>query len=335
VQARRIVFPAPREARADQFDLDGASDPARALLEAEASVVSPGTEGASFRGGHSIGKLVYPVRPGYAWVGRVARAADGDAGPHAGDRVLVMRPHASHATIDPAADIWVPVPEDLAAAEAALARLVAVPATTLRTTQARAGDWVAVVGLGIVGLCAALLFRACGYRVVGLDVVPARCDRASRLGLEHVLTASGDGVAEAIHDLTGGGVHLAIDASGNVRGEVLALRLPRREGEVVILGTPWMGGGDEPIKDLFQLIHTRYLHVRSGWEWSLPMRPSPHARGSIQENFELALRLIADARIPAGQLITDVVPPDDAQRVYDELVDHGDRCLTFAFRWSE
>jgi len=334
VQARRIVFPAPREARVEPFELDEASEPGRALLEAQATVVSPGTEGASFRGGHTIGTPTYPVRPGYAFVGGVVRAAAGDGGPRVGERVLVMRPHASHATIDPAADLWIPVPEGLAAPEAALARLLAVPATTLRTTLARAGDWVAVVGLGVVGLCAALLFRACGYRVVGLDVVAARCDRARHLGVEHALVASGEGVAEAVHDLSGGGVHLAIDASGNVRGEVLALRLPRREGEVVVLGTPWLGGGDEPIADLFQLIHTRYLHVRSGWEWSLPMRPSPYARGSIQENLELALRLIADGRIPAAELLTDVVRPDDAQRVYEELADHGDRCLTFAFRWS-
>jgi threonine dehydrogenase-like Zn-dependent dehydrogenase len=333
MRARRIVFPAPREARVEPFDLDGASDPGRVLLAAEASVVSPGTEGASFRGGHTIGQAAYPVTPGYAWVGRVLRAAGQESGPRAGHRVLVMAPHASHATIDPEANLWVRVPEGLAAPEAALARLVAVPATTLRTTQARAGDWVAVVGLGVIGLCAALLFRSCGYRVVGVDIIPARCDRARRLGLEHVLEASAEGLGEAIQDLTAGGVHLAIDASGNVRGELLAVRSARREAEVVLLGTPWFGGGDEPIADLFQLIHLRFLHVRSGWEWSLPLRPSPHARGSIQENLEFALRLIAEGRIPAAELLTGVVPPEDAQRVYTELAESGADCLTFAFRW--
>ena len=34
------------------------------------------------------------------------------------------------------------------------------------------------------------------------------------------------------------------------------------------------------------------------------------------------------------QVYTSPTGDVDAQRVYEELADHGDRCLTFAFRWS-
>jgi threonine dehydrogenase-like Zn-dependent dehydrogenase len=333
MNGRRIVFPEPRRAQVEPFDLGDAAGGRQVFLEAEASVVSPGTEGAAFLGTQSLVPISYPTYPGYAWVGRVARNDTGDARLRVGDRVLAMKRHASHATLDPATEVWVPVPAGLPAEEAALARLLAVGATTLRTTVARPGDRVAVIGLGVVGLCAALLFQASGYDVVGVDVLSTRADRARDVGLRQALHGADDAIVEAVLSQTSGGCHLVIDATGNVRGELLALRVARDHGEVVLLGSPWAGGGDEPIGDLFQRIHLHYLQVRSGWEWALPRLPSPHVRGSIQENFALALGLIAAGKLPVRPLLTEVVAPEEAQRVYVDLTEHRDRCLTFAFRW--
>lgn len=334
MKARRIIFPAPGEASIEEFDLDAAADRGLALLEAEASVISPGTEGSAFVGRQTLVKMTYPQQPGYAWVGRVIRAADEDGGLRVGDRVLAMKRHSSHATLDPKNEIWVRVPEGLPSEEAALGRLLGVGATTLRTTPARPGDWVAVVGLGVVGLSAGLLFQATGYQVIGLDVLGSRCEQAVQIGLKHAAVASESGVEERLRDTTGGGAHLVIDASGNVHGELLAIRIVRDHGEVVLLGSPWAGGGDVPIGDLFQRIHVHYIQVRSGWEWSLPRLPSPYARGSTRENIALGVQLINEGKIPARKLLTGIAAPEDAQRVYTELTEHRDRSLTFAFRWT-
>jgi threonine dehydrogenase-like Zn-dependent dehydrogenase len=169
---------------------------------------------------------------------------------------------------------------------------------------------------------------------VGLDVLGSRCEQALQVGLKHALVASEPGVEDKLRDLTEGGAHLVIDASGNVQGELLAVRAVRDHGEVVLLGSPWAGGGDVPIGDLFQRIHIHYIHIRSGWEWSVPRLPSPYSRGSTKENLALAVQLIAEGKIPARKLLTGVVAPEDAQRVYTELTEHRDRCLTFAFRWA-
>ena len=100
-----------------------------------------------------------------------------------------------------------------------------------------AGEWVAVHGCGGVGLSAVLIARACGARVVAVDVVPAALALASRFGADAVVDASAlgagpdggpdgvadggpDGVAAAVRRAAaaaGGsdGVHLSLDALGS------------------------------------------------------------------------------------------------------------------------
>jgi hypothetical protein len=57
------------------------------------------------------------------------------------------------------------------------------------------------------------------------------------------------------------------------------------------------------------------------------------AGGSIQENFAHALGFIDAGKLPVRPLLTEVVAPEEAQRVYVDLTEHRDRYLTFAFRW--
>src|SRR6266849_4448856 len=104
MQGQRIVFPAPGEAQVEGFQVDEAS-PGHVLLRAEASVISPGTEGAAFTGRQNMNTMTYPQRPGYAWVGRVIQVGAEAGGAKLGDRVLVMKPHASHATVCPTTEV--------------------------------------------------------------------------------------------------------------------------------------------------------------------------------------------------------------------------------------
>src|SRR5258707_7403155 len=141
MRGRQVIFPAPGEARVDPIEI-GALPDGHVRLETEATVISPGTEGAIFGGRQTMVPVTYPQRPGYAWVGRVVEVDIAAPTLKVGDRILAMKPHASHATLDPAREVWVPVPDGDSSEEAALARLIGVSGTTLRTTAARPGDWV-------------------------------------------------------------------------------------------------------------------------------------------------------------------------------------------------
>jgi S-(hydroxymethyl)glutathione dehydrogenase / alcohol dehydrogenase len=110
------------------------------------------------------------------------------------------------------------------------------------TASIQAGDSVAVLGCGGVGLNAVQGARASGAGVIiGIDPVPGRRALARRVGATHVLGPAGD-LLPAVRALTGGrGADVAIEAAGREETISQALRLTRRGGQVVLVGA----GGNE------------------------------------------------------------------------------------------
>lgn len=99
-------------------------------------------------------------------------------------------------------------------------------------------DVVLVVGLGPVGLAAAMLAKAMGAdKVIGVDTVKERMDIALEKHLvDDALFSDGEAL-EKIQALTGGkGAERAIDCSGNTYGRQLAVRATRKWGRVVFIG---------------------------------------------------------------------------------------------------
>jgi len=99
-------------------------------------------------------------------------------------------------------------------------------------------DAVLVVGLGPVGLAAAMLAKAMGAsKVIGVDTVQERMDIALEKGLcDHVFLSDADAL-QKIQDLTGGyGVERSVDCSGNTYGRQLSIRAARKWGKIVFIG---------------------------------------------------------------------------------------------------
>jgi threonine dehydrogenase-like Zn-dependent dehydrogenase len=99
-------------------------------------------------------------------------------------------------------------------------------------------DAVLVVGLGPVGLAAAMLAKAMGAsKVIGVDTVKERMDIAVEKGLcDHVFVSDADALAN-IQRVTGGmGVERSVDCSGNTHGRQLAIRAARKWGKIVFIG---------------------------------------------------------------------------------------------------
>ncbi|HEY3337881.1 MAG TPA: alcohol dehydrogenase catalytic domain-containing protein [Propionicimonas sp.] len=101
------------------------------------------------------------------------------------------------------------------------------------TAQGRlqAGEWLAVLGCGGVGLSAVMVGVALGARVVAVDPSAAARQRASELGATVVLDDA-DGIAAA----TGGGAHVSIDALGSAATATASILGLRRRGRHVQVG---------------------------------------------------------------------------------------------------
>jgi Zn-dependent alcohol dehydrogenase len=102
----------------------------------------------------------------------------------------------------------------------------------------RAGDSVAVFGLGGVGLAALLGAVAAGAsEIVAVDVVPEKLDLARELGATTTVPA-GEGAVEAVQEATGGGAEKAIETVGDERVLAEAYAATGRGGTTVTVGLP-------------------------------------------------------------------------------------------------
>ncbi len=128
-------------------------------------------------------------------------------------------------------------------------------------------DVVLITGLGPVGLGAALLCKAMGARVVGVEFVPERRELAHKLGIVDVVAPDDTrDVRELLRDKTAGhGFEVAIDCSGNADARHLCLELAREWGRVVFVGE----GGSVAFAPSPLLIH-KQLSLFGSWVCSLP-----------------------------------------------------------------
>jgi S-(hydroxymethyl)glutathione dehydrogenase/alcohol dehydrogenase len=107
-----------------------------------------------------------------------------------------------------------------------------------------AGDTVAVVGCGGIGLSAIQGARLVGAsRIVAVDRVDAKLELALANGATDAVSANDDPVA-AVHRMTGGrGVDHAVEAVGSARTIAVAYAMARRGGTVTVVGA---GAFDDP-----------------------------------------------------------------------------------------
>jgi S-(hydroxymethyl)glutathione dehydrogenase/alcohol dehydrogenase len=107
----------------------------------------------------------------------------------------------------------------------------------LNTAKVAAGEDVAVIGCGGIGLAAINAARIAGARhVVAIDPVPAKRALAERVGATAAFAPDADRLKEQVVELTKGGVHHAIEAVGRISAGELALSLLRRGGTATIVG---------------------------------------------------------------------------------------------------
>lgn len=141
------------------------------------------------------------------------------------------------------ANSLVKLPEAMPLDTAALlgcAVLTGVGAATSRASI-RAGDTVAVIGCGGVGLNVIQGARLAGAgRIFAVDLHPSKLELAREFGATDLI-AGGDSAAEEIVELTKGGVHHAFEVVGLPSTIRQALMMLRKRGTVVLVGISKFG----------------------------------------------------------------------------------------------
>src|ERR1700745_1579062 len=116
--------------------------------------------------------------------------------------------HALHAEYNwIPVNLCAPVPRGVAPEHAAFSTVGAIAMHGVRRAEVQLGDTACVIGLGLVGQLVVRLLIASGVRVVGLDVVEARCGQAEQAGAQLCAAPTDAGleaVEQALAEMTGG-----------------------------------------------------------------------------------------------------------------------------------
>jgi threonine dehydrogenase-like Zn-dependent dehydrogenase len=284
------------------------------------SAVSPGTELSWAYTGKN-----FPAYPGYASVFRVERIGAKVSDIKPGDTVFCMGNHRSFQKSS--SNRVVKLPSGLDPAAGVLTRLMNVSMSTLVTTTARPPATIVVSGLGPVGNLAAQIFHACGYRVLACDPVDWRRALLRDTGIVTLpAIPSGD---PAYVDA----VDLVVDCSGHEGAVLDACKTVRKRGEVVLVGVPWRQRTEITAQALLSVVFHRYVVLRSGWEWELPMDATDFRPGNLMQNLAAGLEWIRSNKIRLDGF-ANRASPFEAQRVYSELLQQRTQTLTTIFEWD-
>ncbi len=131
-------------------------------------------------------------------------------------------------------------------------------------------DTLLITGLGPVGLGGVLNAAFRGARVIAIDLVAWRRNRAKELGADLTLDAASDTLLDEIRERTDGlGVDAAIDCSGSPVAQHLCIDAVRRRGGVAFVGQTGKAIEVHPSHDLL----VNGLTIMGSWHYNLNLFP--------------------------------------------------------------
>ncbi|MFC8783746.1 Zn-dependent alcohol dehydrogenase [Streptomyces nigra] len=217
-----------------------------------------------------------------------------------------------------AAHCVLPLPDGVPLTDAALLGCAVLTGygAVHHSARVRAGESVAVFGVGGVGLAALQSARIAGAgRIVAVDVSPAKEELARAAGATDYVVAS-ENTAREIRGLTGKqGVDVAIECVGRAATIRAAWDSTRRGGRTTVVG---IGGKDQQVTfNALEIFHWGRTLAGCVYGNSDPARDVPVLAGHVREG-----------RLDLGALVTERIALDGIPAAFENmLAGKGGRAL--------
>jgi len=338
-----LYFTAPYQVTVQQEWLAPPA-PGQVLVQTVVSAISPGTELLIYRGQAPTdmpidetitalpGALTFPLKYGYAAVGRVIAVGSPAEQAWQGRLVFAFQPHGSYFLSAPT-DLH-PVPDSLSPEEAVFLPTMETAVNFLMDGYPLLGERVLVFGQGVVGLLTtALLVRMPLSRLITADRYPSRRERSRELGAHASLDAGTDDVLAqlqaCLQDEHGApGADLTYELSGNPLALDQAIAVTGFSGRVVI--GSWYGQKHADL-NLGGRFHRSRIRLISSQVSSIT--PEWSGRWTKSRRLHVAWDMLQHVR-PA-HLITHRFPLEQASQAYALLDQHPEEAIQVLFTYGE
>ena len=311
--------------------------PKDVLVRLALSTISSGTERANLTGDLNVSifetftKAVFPRYCGYSSAGVVEAVGTEVTAVKPGDRVAVSaglhrRYHLSNEAnvhpLDPAVSFSV----------GALGYISTFPMAAIRKCRLELGESAMVMGLGILGLIALELLHAAGaVAVIGVDPDPGKRELALKHGADYALDPFAPDFAETAKRLTGGGVKVGIEVTGNGPALDGMLDCMAEMGRIALLGCTRNSHFEI---DYYHKVHGRGISLIGAHTNMRPKVESSAGLWTHHDDLMTTMRLQAAGRIHLETLVEEFHAPEEAHEVFTRLA--TDRVFPVVqFVWDE
>jgi len=283
---------------------------------------------------------------GYSSAGSVLASMDTQGRFKPGDLVACGGGgYASHADIITVPqNLAVKVPETVGLDAAAFTTLGAIAVQGVRQANPRLGEFVCVIGLGILGQLTAQILRANGCQVFGVDTSDSMVALAAQTGCHSARTRSDAWLESAMAGFTGGRGFDAVVITAATRSTdpvELATAILRQKGAIVVVGAVPMNIPREPHfykKELELKISCSYgpgrydpIYEEGGQDY-----PYSYVRWTENRNMEVFVKLLENRTVDVRPLVSHVFEIEQAEKAYDIVTGKtSERHLGILLKYSD
>ncbi len=289
--------------------------------------------------GH-VRRAKYPVVPGHELMGVVSALGPGAEGVEVGARACIEN-HVhcgecyfcrmgrvnlcnnsrsigmnvdggySRHVIAPAKSV-LPLPDALDDATASVMQTLGTGYhVVMNRARLEAGESVAIIGMGPVGLCALAAAKYAGARVIAIDAVADRLEVAREMGADETIDVRAHDSVAAVQDFTGGhGADAVLEVVGGAQNKTMeqAFEMARKGGRIVVVGAFSV---DAPIP----LEHLQHLEKEI-----IGSRGHP-------DTFEVCIDLAARGELNVKPMITHRIPLSMVHRGIEMMRERKDGAI--------
>ena len=195
------------------------------------------------------------------------------------------------------------LPVDMDLLDGALVEPLAVACHDVERGEVKPGDRAVVIGGGPIGLLVALAAKRRGADVLVSEVSSQRLELAAELGFQTVNPVEEE-LEKAVGDWSGNvGADITFEVSGTQAGADSITKITRPHGRIVVVAI----FGEAPRVDLHKFFWKEYQ-----------MRG---ARVYEEQDFDEAIRFLAEEKETLRKLVTSVFPLEEIQQAFEKIVD--------------
>ena len=291
------------------------------------------TDGVLTTAKAAFGKLDEPLPLGYSMVGKVIEVGSSMSDIAIGDIVACAGQTANHSEVCYVPkNLFVKVPKEFAdVREAAFVTLGAIAMQGIRQAEVSFGDWVAVIGLGLLGQLAVRILKAAGCKVIGIDIDSSKANLAlteKDRYIDAFVNSGSDNAIDEIMAVTGHGADSVVITAAAISNQPveLAAEIARDRAIISMVGVTEMNIPRRPFyqKELSFRLSRSYGPGRydPNYEEKGIDYPIGYVKWTEKRNMEEFIHMLSSRRITVNELITHEFEIANAEKAYELITDN-------------